>query len=103
MKLHLHASSLLILFYFLTAEWRAFWEELCAVDQGQNDQYESDSDSDAESKTEDISSEELATQLAQWVVKFNIPSTALSSLLTVLRCYHPLLPKDPRTLKKTPS
>ena len=86
-----------------TAEWKAFWEELYAVDEGQNDQYASDSDSDAESKTEDIRSDELATQLAQWAVIFNIPSTALSSLLTVLQCYHPLLPKDPRTLKKTPS
>jgi len=45
----------------------------------------------------------LRVQLAQWAVHNNITDTALGELLSILEPYHSNLPKDSRTLKKTPN
>lgn len=44
----------------------------------------------------------LEFSLANWAVTHNINHLALSSLLDILRINNPELPKDPRTLLKTP-
>ncbi len=45
--------------------------------------------------------DDLSDELGNWVNKFNIPHNAVRALLAILRPFHPLLPKDPRTLLKT--
>lgn len=49
----------------------------------------------------------IATELAQWAIQENITLTSLRKLLTILKdcCYEDLssLPRDPRTLLKTPT
>jgi hypothetical protein len=44
----------------------------------------------------------LASELLTWACSFGITLVALSALLVVLRVFHPDLPKDARTLLKTP-
>lgn len=56
-----------------------------------------------ETDTHDSVAKQLCTKLAEWAVNDQIPQTALSSLLSVLRKYHPDIPMDARTLLKTPS
>ena len=57
------------------------------------------SDSDLESNPgSDIS---LENELQTWASTFKVPHSAIQSLLSILRVYHPFLPKDPRTLLKT--
>lgn len=56
-----------------------------------------------ETGTHDSVAEQLCTKLAEWAVNYQIPQTALSSLLSLLRNYHPDIPMDARTLLKTPS
>lgn len=51
------------------------------------------SDSDFESETED--------KLATWALEENVTHSALSKLLRILKCHHPSLPLDARTLLKT--
>jgi hypothetical protein len=60
----------------------------------------SDSSSDSEAESSDLS---LYDALAQWAMQFNIPLTAVSSLLSILCKEHPELPRDARTLLKTPT
>lgn len=55
-----------------------------------------------ETDTHDSVAEQLCTKLAEWAVNYQIPQTAVSSLLSVLRNYHPGIPMDARTLLKTP-
>ena len=43
----------------------------------------------------------LRDELRNWVADFNIPHSAVSSLLKLLQQYHPELPKDARTLLNT--
>lgn len=57
---------------------------------------------DEEQSDLEPSDEILETELAKWAIDFNIPHSAVSSLLKVLRVHHPSLPKDPRTLLSTP-
>ena len=60
----------------------------------------SDSDSDSwEPITEKPS---IGVQLANWAIDNNITHFALSSLLSILKPYHAGLPRDPRTLLRTP-
>lgn len=68
-------------------------EEQCRV--------ESDSDSDFDCEENDLA-EKLHDDLCSWVSKNKIAMTALKELLGILRQFHPSLPKDPRTLLKTP-
>lgn len=60
----------------------------------------SDSNSDCESE---LSSNSIEHGLGQWAVTHHIPLSAMGDLLTILRPHLPSLPKDPRTLLKTPS
>jgi hypothetical protein len=67
----------------------------------------SDTDSWDSCEPSDMSNNEidkplLGAQLAQWSIDNNVPHSALSGLLRVLKPYHPGLPIDPRTLLKTP-
>ena len=52
--------------------------------------------------TEEEKAENLGFELGLWASSFGISIVALSALLAVLRVYYPSLPKDPRTLLKTP-
>lgn len=60
-----------------------------------SDSSESDCDSDDQEAN-------LSTLLVSWVAKHNISHVAVNDLLVILRHYHPYLPKDVRTLMKTP-
>ena len=62
------------------------------------DESELSSDTDTSENEED----DLDNQLKSWVSKFNISHSALNALLSILHTYHPFLPKDARTLLKTP-
>ncbi|XP_047122826.1 uncharacterized protein LOC124806182 [Hydra vulgaris] len=59
-----------------------------------------DDDEDDDDDYETLSPD-LTTLLADWAVQFSITLTALSSLLCILRLFHPSLPKDARTILKT--
>ena len=59
--------------------------------------------SSSNSELEDIVDDaDLNYQLASWASSFGIPLVAVASLLSILRPFHPSLPKDPRTLLNTP-
>ena len=65
-----------------------------------------DSSSDEQFDVEESVSpnnETLSSELALWYAENNISRTALGKLLVVLRKYGNFLPKDARTLLKTPS
>ena len=64
--------------------------------------YNSGSDSDVADQS-DVEKPALHAQLAQWAVQYNITDIALGKLLSILKPHHSNLPKDPRTLKKTPN
>ena len=60
------------------------------------------SDSDvSEDDDPDPGDVSLENELKTWASSFQIPHSALQSLLSTLRVHHPFLPKDPRTLLKT--
>ncbi|XP_070191797.1 uncharacterized protein [Littorina saxatilis] len=64
-----------------------------------------DIDNESASECEDeevVDGELLASELRNWATLFNIPLLALNGLLSVLKVFHPNLPKDSRTLLKTP-
>lgn len=44
---------------------------------------------------------DLQSSLEGWAIEFGISLIALSALLSILKIYHPSLPKDGRTLLKT--
>lgn len=54
------------------------------------------------SSNNEASENSFPNELAQWSLEFNIPHNALSSLLNVLLKHGIKVPKDPRTLLKTP-
>ena len=56
------------------------------------------SESDAEELNEHVS---LLDSLASWAIQFSVSLVALTALLSLLRVYHPELPKDARTILKT--
>ena len=65
-----------------------------------------DSSSDEQFEVEESISpnnETLSSDPALWYAENNISRIALSNLLVVLRKYGNFLPRDPRTLLKTPS
>ena len=53
----------------------------------------------SDSQTSDDESN-LEQDLKSWALKFNVSSAALGSLLSILKPFHPYLPKDCRTLMK---
>lgn len=59
--------------------------------------------SDITEQIENICIQNIASDIAEWSVENNISNQAGNSLLKILRKYHPNLPKDIRTLKKTES
>ncbi|KAE8576519.1 hypothetical protein XENTR_v10004219 [Xenopus tropicalis] len=59
---------------------------------------EPDSESEPEVADEPVS---FVETLANWSVQFGVSLVALSALLSLLRVYHPELPKDARTILKT--
>lgn len=59
---------------------------------------EPDSESESEFADEPVS---LVESLANWSVQFGVSLVALTALLSLLRLYHPELPKDARTILKT--
>lgn len=64
-----------------------------------------DIDNESASECEDeevVDGELLASELRNLATLFNIPLLALNGLLSVLKVFHPNLPKDSRTLLKTP-
>ena len=63
---------------------------------------ESDSDSEHFSDAAEDSGS-IVRDLAEWAVKYNISLSATGSLLSALRPHLPGLPKDARTLMKTPT
>ena len=67
-----------------------------SVDDDDNDEDDDDDDDGDETFPPD-----LTILLADWAVQFSITLTALSSLLCILRQFHPSLPKDARTILKT--
>ena len=85
------------------AEWNQFFADI----ENQEQEYEVDSESNervssgSESEAE-IDTDTLALELGLWASQNNISVVALSGLLSLLRVFHPSLPKDPRTLMKTP-
>ena len=66
---------------------------------------ESDEECEDVISTENEASDEeinLQTKLHEWALKHDINASALSDLLNLLQHDHPYLPKDARTLLKTP-
>jgi len=61
-----------------------------------------DSASDANLSSDESFSVTVNQQLVVWVLKFNIPRTAVSALLQILQSNGMNLPKDARTLMQTP-
>ena len=65
-----------------------------------NDGSDSHSDSDGENPpSQDVSM--LIRSLRYWATSYSISLVALSALLSILKLFHPKLPKDGRTLLKT--
>lgn len=62
--------------------------------------FNSDSDCDSESDTE-TKIHDLEDKLTTWALEENITHSALNKLLQILKCHHPSLPLDARTLLKT--
>ena len=74
---------------------------LLESDEFGNEQTFSSTDSDTDA-TDNESKDSVKNRLAEWAILFNIPHLALSSLLCILRDADLNVPKDPRTLLRTP-
>ncbi|XP_034060980.1 uncharacterized protein LOC117546329 isoform X1 [Gymnodraco acuticeps] len=61
---------------------------------------ESDSDSDSHDEHQ-LSQDLLMRSLRYWATSYSINLVALSALLSILKLFHPMLPKDGRTLLRT--
>lgn len=60
-----------------------------------------DFDDDDNDAGEESVKHDLADDLVDWALKYNITMVALTALLSILKVHHPNLPKDARTLLKT--
>ncbi|KAF3834387.1 hypothetical protein F7725_012284 [Dissostichus mawsoni] len=61
-----------------------------------------ESDSDSDSHDEHQPSQDLLMRsLRYWATSYSISLVALSALLSILKLFHPMLPKDGRTLLRT--
>lgn len=65
-------------------------------------QYDSDSDGSEMGTSSSDESSDLSTDLAKWAVKNKATRTSVDKLLSVLRKHEHRLPKDARTLLRTP-
>lgn len=84
-------------------EWASFIRELASLDNGEVEHVESDSDPDLrnETKSTELTEvEEYTTELAHWATESSIPASSVSGLLSVLRHYHPSLPKIQRQFSR---
>jgi len=63
----------------------------------------SDSDSESECEVNENYDYDICSLLSTWATKYNISLNSLSALLDILRPHFLDLPKDPRTLLKTPT
>lgn len=57
---------------------------------------------DTDPEIDGVTAAPIGDKLAEWAVTHSITHLALKELLTILRCYHPGLPSDSRTLLRTP-
>ena len=65
--------------------------------------YEENEEKENESPASDDENDTpIGNAIAEWVTKYQISIVALSSLSLIFRLYKLNLPKDPRTLLKTP-
>ncbi|XP_065664427.1 uncharacterized protein LOC136086085 [Hydra vulgaris] len=74
-------------------------EDCDAESLSENDSVESETEDPDEIKN---NKKCLAFELGMWAASFSISMVAISSFLSILRISHLSLPKDPRTLLKTP-
>ncbi len=70
-------------------------------DQTMHEDGFSESASDESSDDDSPSALDLPSALSDWATRFGVSLVALTALLSILRVYHPFLPKDGRTLLKT--
>lgn len=85
----------------LTTDEHKECNDICS--EGDDESLENESDSDfVEFSHDEIQNEIFMGKLACWAVEKKISLAALGELLAILRPYHNFLPKDPRTLLKTP-
>jgi hypothetical protein len=75
----------------------------------EEDNFESDSESESASDMDEphephkhVNTADLSDFLRQWIAEFNIPHVAASALLKKLRILCPDIPRDARTLLRTP-
>lgn len=77
------------------------YDSSCGINENDNvpsfEEYDS-----SESKNSEVDHRPMLARLGKWAVKFQIPHNAVNSLLDILHDYHPNIPKDARTLLKTP-
>ncbi|XP_070182273.1 uncharacterized protein [Littorina saxatilis] len=89
-----------------SSEWDHFLNrlnEVESVEENLDHQSDSDTDSDIESVFDPVDkTEELGGELAAWSSKWKVKANAFTALLTLLNVYFPRLPKDSRTVMKTP-
>ena len=91
---------------FVTNNWEMFMKQdtIESIDVESLSGDSSDESDISEEIEPDIENKEkeLSFDLGMWAASFSITMVAVSSLLDILRVLHPSLPKDPRTLLKTP-
>jgi hypothetical protein len=75
-------------------------DDISAGDFDDDDIYVSSSDDDDDIDVDEMQCD-TADGLRNWAVQSGITLVALSALLSLLRLYHPSLPKDARTIMKT--
>ena len=72
-------------------------------DSESNESIENDENADADvDEHEEEPTNNIKEDIANWSLKFNISHEAISALLVILQKSNPNLPKDARTLLKTP-
>ena len=84
------------------------WDRYMHQDESEDCDVESlsetySSESEIEDQDEIKNNEKcLAFELGMWAASFSISMVSISSLLSILRIFHPSILKDPRTILKTP-
>lgn len=79
-------------------------DSVCPGDLGRLTETQNVSEPDTESESESELADKpvsLVERLANWSIEFGVSLVALTALLSLLRLYHPELPKDARTILQT--
>jgi hypothetical protein len=71
-------------------------------DTAELDNVDCSSGFDTDPEIDGVDDVPIGDKLAGWAVAHNVTQLALKDLLIILRCYHPGLPSDSRTLLRTP-